>query len=207
MRRCVIVGGAPIQNYDRIRDLIKEDDYIICCDCGLRHMTGLGAAPSLIVGDFDSYENPESETETIVLPTAKDDTDTVYAVREGKKRGFTDFLLIGVIGGRLDHSLVNLYILYDLASEGMTGAASDDYSDIFFITPGNSAYVTDRYSYFSLVSITGNAGGVSIRNAKFPLENAEIRSEYQYAVSNEVLPGGTAEITVKSGGLLLICDL
>lgn len=52
--------------------------------------------PGLIVGDFDSHENPHLDVETIVLPCEKDDTDTVFAVKEAMKRGYTDFLLIDV---------------------------------------------------------------------------------------------------------------
>ena len=55
--------------------------------------------------------------------------------------------------------------------------------------------------------MTGTARGVTIRNARFPLENGEITSEYQYATSNEALPGKTAWITVEEGRLLLIRDI
>ena len=103
MRRCVIVGGADISNYDRINTIITSEDYVIFCDSGLKHMQKLAAMPSLIVGDFDSHENPQLDIETIVLPCEKDDTDTVFAVKEAIKRGFDDFLLIGVVGARLDH--------------------------------------------------------------------------------------------------------
>jgi len=105
MKRCVIVGGADIGSHEYIRDAICEEDYIIFCDSGLKHMDKLSVKPSLIVGDFDSHENPHLNVETIVLPCEKDDTDTVYAVKEAVQRGFDTFLLIGVIGGRLDHTL------------------------------------------------------------------------------------------------------
>ena len=94
MKRCVIVGGADIGRYDRIRAYLWADDFYICCDSGLNHREGLGIAPDLIVGDFDSYENPHLAAETMVLPCEKDDTDTVFAVKEALKRGFQDFLLI-----------------------------------------------------------------------------------------------------------------
>lgn len=215
--RCVIIGGADIGNYPRIRSYLREDDYVIYCDSGLKHREQLDRQPSLIVGDFDSYDNPESDIETIVLPVAKDDTDTVYAVKEGLRRGFRDFLLIGVYGGRLDHTLVNVYILFDLDKRGCTALAVDDYSEMSVISAGDKAgnfgfvpgksYVEDRYPYFSLLNMTGTAKGVTIRGAKFPLEDGEITSEYQYATSNEVIPGETAEITIKEGRLLLIKDV
>ena len=206
--RCVIVGGADIGRYSRIRSYLKDDDYVIYCDSGLRHMKDLGAEPSLIVGDFDSADDPHLETETITLPVAKDDTDSVYALKEGMKRGFREFLLIGVIGMRLDHTLVNTYSLILLCNHGCHGMIVDDYSEIELITgsPERSGYasVSGEYPFFSLVAIEGTASGVSIRDAKFCLEDACIHPYYQFATSNEVLPGRTAQISIKDGKLLLI---
>lgn len=203
--RCVIVGGADISCPGRVTAFLREGDFVICCDSGLRHAGVLGAPPDLIVGDFDSYEDPHSDIETIRLPVAKDDTDTVYAVREGIKRGFKDFLLIGAIGARLDHSLVNVYLLGMLRDNGCRGLIVDDYSEIELICAGDEpALVDSSYPYFSLVATEGIARGVSIKGAKFPLEDAEITPGYQYATSNEALPGETAEITVGEGRLLLI---
>ena len=211
--RCVIVGGAPINNYSRVRRYISNDDFVIYCDSGLRHLEGLGAAPSLIIGDWDSYDDPDLDVETITLPVAKDDTDTVYAMREGMKRGFRDFLLAGAVGARLDHSLVNAYILTTLENRGCHGMIVDDYSEMELISSGNDengtgypgkTLVEDRYPFFSLIALEGEARGVTIRNAKFGLEGASIGPDYQYAVSNEVLPGKSAEITVEDGRLLLI---
>lgn len=212
--RCVIVGGADINDYDRIRAYLKTDDYVIYCDSGLRHMNGLGTAPSLIIGDWDSHNDPHMDVETITLPVAKDDTDTVYAAREAMERGFREFLLIGVIGARLDHSLVNVYILTMLENNGCRGMIVDDYSEMEIIAssvfvedgsllPGR-AQVEDRYPFFSLVATEGEAHGVTIKNAKFCIEDASIGPKYQYATSNEPLPGKTAEITVADGRLLLI---
>ena len=66
------------------------------------------------------------------------------------------------------------------------------------------AEVDDSWSFYSLLSIAGKAGGICITGSKFPLENAELTSEYQYGVSNEVIPGETAKISLSSGALLLV---
>ena len=42
MKRCVVVGGADINNYEYIRDCLCEDDYIVFCDSGLKHIDSLG---------------------------------------------------------------------------------------------------------------------------------------------------------------------
>ena len=205
MSRCIIVGGADINNYDFIRESLQSDDYVIFCDSGLKHLASLQVKPSLIVGDFDSHENPHLDTETIVLPCEKDDTDTVYAMKEAIKRGFDTFLLIGVIGGRLDHTLGNISMLLYLDSHGCKGTTIDDYSEMEIVSSA-PAYIEDKYEFFSLLNITGCAKGITIQNAKYPLNDGEITCEYQYGVSNEVLPGKTAIVSVREGKLLLIKD-
>ena len=205
MKRCVIVGGAGINNYDYIRSRLYVDDYIVFCDSGLRHLEPLQVKPSLIVGDFDSHDNPHLDVETIVLPCEKDDTDTVFAVKEAIKRGFDDFLLIGVVGARLDHTLGNVSILLYLDSFGKKGIIIDDYSEMEIVS-NEPAYIEDSYAFFSLLNVSGTAKGITIENAKYLLNNAEITCEYQYGVSNEVLPGKTAKVSILEGKLLLIKD-
>ena len=205
MKRCVIVGGAGINNYDYIRSRLYVDDYIVFCDSGLRHLEPLQVKPSLIVGDFDSHDNPYLDVETIVLPCEKDDTDTVFAVKEAIKRGFDDFLLIGVVGARLDHTLGNVSILLYLDSFGKKGIIIDDYSEMEIVS-NEPAYIEDSYAFFSLLNVSGTAKGITIENAKYLLNNAEITCEYQYGVSNEVLPGKTAKVSILEGKLLLIKD-
>jgi len=203
MKRCVIVGGADISNYSFIRQTLRADDYVIFCDSGLKHLEQLQVQPGLIVGDFDSHENPLLAVETIVLPCEKDDTDTVYAVKEAVKRGFDDFLLVGVVGERLDHTLGNVSILLYLDSLEKHGCIIDDYSEMEIVSD-KPVSVCDRYGFFSLLNITGCAKGITITGAKYPLNGGEITCEYQYGISNEVLPGETAIVSVKSGKLLLI---
>lgn len=203
MNRCVIIGGADIGEYEMIKHRLRPDDFKIFCDSGLRHADPLSVTPDLIVGDFDSHEKPDLPVETIVLPCEKDDTDTVYAAKEALKRGFSEFLLIGTIGGRIDHTLGNLSILLMLHEQGKNALMLDDYSEIT-VAGKETSFVDGSFSYFSLLCISENAKGVNIVNAKYPLNDAEITCNYPYGISNEPLPGKTAEITVSEGRLLLV---
>ena len=205
MKRCVIIGGAPIGRYDRIRAALSENDYYIYCDSGLKHMEPLGAKPDLIIGDFDSYDRPDTDIETIVLPPVKDDTDTMFAVKEGLRRGFEDFLLVGSLGGRLDHTMVNVYSLLYLDDKGKNGAIADDFSVVRLVSR-TPAEIGPEWAFFSLVNIDGRAHGVTIRDAKYELDDAEIPCSFQYATSNEPLPNKTASVSLREGRLLLICD-
>lgn len=203
MKRCVIVGGADINNPQYVKTRLNKDDFFVFCDCGLRHLDALGVSADLIVGDFDSYKKPYLATETIVLPCEKDDTDTVFAVKKAIARGYDDFLLIGVVGARLDHTLGNVSILLYLDSLGKKGIIIDDYSEMQIVS-GGTVLIEDRYAFFSLLNISGAAKGITIKNAKYPLSDAEIACEYQYGISNEVIPGKAAEVSVGNGRLLLI---
>lgn len=215
-RRAVIIGAAAIGNYDKIASYLQPDkDFYIYCDGGLFHQRKLEAccgrelSPNLIVGDFDSYQLAKDVSvsdfpcQVIHLPREKDDTDTWFAVKEALHRGFTDFLLLGVVGQRLDHSLGNLSILLYLHQQGMQAQLLDDFSQMEIV--GNTPVsVSADFSYFSLLNISGLAKEVTIKNAVYPLDKAEISCTYQYAISNQVLPGQVTEITVGQGSLLLI---
>ena len=203
MARCVIAGGADIGDYALVRSALRPDDLVIYCDSGLKHLEHLQASPGLIVGDFDSHEDPHMDVETITLPREKDDTDTVYAVKEALKRGYDEFLIIGAVGARLDHTLGNVSILFYLDSLGKKASIIDDYSEMEVVS-SEPAFIDGSFSYFSLINMTGTARGITIEGAKFPLTDGEITCEYQYGVSNEVLSGCTAKVTVKEGRLLLI---
>ena len=202
MKRAVIVGSAKINNYKKIKDYLSEDDYFVYCDAGLKHMDELGFKPNLIVGDFDSHENPGLPVETVVLPCEKDDTDTCHALKICIERGFNDYLFLGCIGERMDHTLGNVSLLIMLKEKGLKGMMLDDYSEISLID--KEACIDDTFSFFSLLTLSDAAEGITIENAKYPLDNAVIRSGFQYGVSNEVLKGETAKVKVGRGHLLLI---
>ncbi|MBE6738258.1 MAG: thiamine diphosphokinase [Ruminococcaceae bacterium] len=203
MSRCVIIGGADIYNYDRMKSYLTSEDFYIFCDSGLKHLSSLGVKADLIVGDFDSHPKPDTEGEMIVLPREKDDTDTMFAVKEGIKRGFEEFLLLGVVGGRLDHTLGNVSALLYLNSRGKKAALVDDYSEITVVAQ-EEEFVKDSFQYFSLLNISGVARGIMVENAKYPLKDAEITCEYPYGISNEAERGKRAKVLVKEGRLLLV---
>ena len=204
MKRCVIVGGAAIHNYAAIKRYISDGDFVIYCDCGLRHMEYLAPA-SMVIGDFDSHKNPLLPVETIVLPHEKDDTDSFFAVKTAYDRGYRDFLLLGVFGGRMDHTLANLYMLLWLYNRGCRCTAADDYSE-FELCGSEPVYISDAFEYFSVVAINGRADGITIKNALYELDDGAIDSEFQLGVSNEPVKGKTASVSVKDGILLVIKD-
>ena len=64
--------------------------------------------------------------------------------------------------------------------------------------------IEDTCSYFSVLTVAGDVSGVTIKNAKYPLENASLSADFQLGISNEVLPGQVAEVSVESGKVLVV---
>lgn len=210
MNRVVIVCGARIKDYEFVSSYFMEGDFFIYCDSGLVHedrfLSKVDTKADLIVGDFDSSKKPERATEIIELPVMKDDTDSVYAIKEAVARGYNDILIVGGIGDRFDHSLVNAYALMLINDLGATGTIVDDYSEMTLIDNSISAEIGPEWKYFSLIAISGTASGVTIKNAKYNLNKAKINPAYQYAISNEVAGKIPARVSVGEGVLLLIKD-
>ena len=204
MSRFVIIGGSEIRNYELVRSYFRPSDYYVYCDCGLKHQEALGVMPDLIIGDFDSHAKPQDLHNVIVLPVVKDDTDTIFAVKEGLRRGYDDFLLVGAAGGRQDHNLGNIYALLMLKNAGKSALMIDDWSEMRIIAAGETVRVKRGWRFFSLLNIAGTARGISITGAKYNLDGGEILPEYQYGISNEVM-NDEAVIALEEGSLLLVC--
>lgn len=125
--RCVLIGASPAADPGWIRSQLLPDDCIVCADGGWVIAQKAGAAPRWIVGDFDSSPPPPAGfcERIIYLPTRKDDTDTLFAARLCLQEGFRDFLLLGMTGGRWDHSFANLSVLAFFAENGARAAAAE----------------------------------------------------------------------------------
>ena len=203
-RRAVVIAGGEIISYERVRSFLKPEDYYIFCDSGLFHKEGLNVEPDLIIGDFDSHEKVDTGSEIITLPEMKDDTDSLSGVKLALKRGFKDFLLLGMTGRRMDHTLCNLYLLSYIKSHHGRALIVDDWSEMEVVEK-EEVFISDSYAYFSLIAWKGKCEGVNIENALYPLSNAVIEPEYQYGISNEPLKGGS-RVWVEKGSLLLIKD-
>ena len=182
MNRAVIVCGAKIKDYEFVSSFFAEGDFFIYCDSGLIHedrfLSKSDTKAGLIIGDFDSHQRPERDTEIIELPAMKDDTDSIYAIKEAIARGYKDILIVGAIGERFDHSLVNAYALMLINDLGASGKIVDYYSEMTLVDNRISAEIEPNWRYFSLIAISGTASGITIKNAKYNLDNATINPKY-----------------------------
>ena len=183
----------------------KGNDITIAADSGYNNAVRLGVKPSYAVGDFDSFPEKKipSDVEKLNVPAEKDFTDTMLAVDIAVEKGAKEIIIIGGLDGRLDHTLSNLSILEMLSERHIYASIEDGKNRVRFIKQTSTLIPKSKYKYLSVIAADEKVKGVSIEGCKYPLSNATLRKDRQYAVSNEI-EGNVALISVKKGGLFII---
>lgn len=217
-KRCILIGSSPETDISVISHLMHIDDYIICADGGYIFAEMLGIDPDLIVGDFDSSKKPENcSSEIISLPTRKDDTDMFYAVKEGIKRGCTEFIMVGATGGRLDHTYANFCALKYIADREIPGCIVDAKNEIHILNSLfnnnqtesmiNSLTIQNKVGYgFGIFPFGCAKCTVSLSGFEYNVNKAELTSDFPLGVSNRVI-NESAKVYVHSGCAIIILEV
>ena len=227
--RCIMMCAGE---YHPMEIDIRQDDFVVAVDGGLVHLLEAGIEPDLLLGDFDSLEeaaltgNNDSGgkilSETIAryramgpdhflqLPVAKDDTDTMAAVKLGFEKGYREFLIYGAMGGRPDHLMANIQTMLFVLHNGGRARMLDRQTRMTVIGPGEFRLPADFEGTVSLFAMDGCLEHVTIRGLKYEVEDAEIRNDLPIGCSNETLPSGSrAEPVISIGkgeGLLIMTE-
>ena len=190
---CVILGSASVEGDCIPEDLCAKDAYLICADGGVDTAARLGLHPDLIVGDFDSLEGElPQDVETIHLPVEKDETDLLYGVKEGFRRGYNQFVLLGALGGpRFDHSIASLCVLSYIADRGGRGVLADGRTRVFVLSSGR------------LVFTDFDTCRVTYKGLQYPLLDYTLQLNDALGVSNSIVED-RAEVLLHQGRALVI---
>ena len=116
MKKCIVLanGKPPAKE---IFSFLRENNYstLICADGGANKAKKLGLIPDYIIGDLDSihqstikFFKPSSK---IIQLKRQNDTDVEKCLKFAIKNKFSEAVLLGVTGNRLDHTLCNLGIV------------------------------------------------------------------------------------------------
>lgn len=198
--KCLIVSGgdfAPLPSPD-------ADTFVIACDRGYAYAARCGIVPNLLVSDFDSYTGPVDPAVPLRrLPTEKDDTDTMSAIRAALAQGCTEGLLCCALGGRLDHTLANLQSLLFAEEHGLKLRIQSPDAEVHVLRNGRLRLPRRDGFSLSVFALSERCRGVSIRGAKYPLEEVELTNAFPLGVSNEWRED-EAEISVCDGALLIV---
>lgn len=203
MRALIYTGGTICP--EGITDHPRGDDITIAADSGIRNAERMGVTVDFAVGDFDSF--PEQEipkgTEIITVPAEKDFTDTQLAVDVALSKGAEEIVIVGGLGGRLDHTLSTLGILEKLYDGNVRVLLTDGNNRVRYIRSTSELIPRGHYRYFSVLAADPKVKGVTIEGGKYPLKNKTLTRTNQFAVSNEI-EKNCALISVKKGGIFII---
>ena len=202
----VYIVGAGSVCPDDFRFQKRDEDLLIAADAGFLALKNAGILPDILVADFDSMPEPLFSGRLIRLPVVKDDTDTVYAVKEGLRLGYRKFVIIGGLGGsRFSHSLANVQVLSYLKANGAEGELCFGKTKVRLITEGERIrFEVEECGTVSLFSYTERAV-VSIHGLQYEGERIELSSEFPLGVSNH-LAGRAGEVTVHQGKVLIVTE-
>jgi thiamine pyrophosphokinase len=195
------------------RKAAQEDTPVICADGGGEAARAWGINPRLLVGDMDSissqtlaYFQNSPEVEIRRLPVEKDETDlemALYAALEYEAKNIT---IVGGLGGRLDHTLGNLYLIAApaLVEAGARARLLGEQEEVYLIRGGDQLTIEGQTGeLLSLIPLAGEAQGVYTDNLYYPLKGETLFIGPTRGVSN-VFTAPQATISLEAGMLLAI---
>lgn len=208
MTICALVAACDF-NAEHFRESYEAGlfDQVYAVDAGFAYLEELGCAPDMAIGDFDSLGYVPKAKRVVKHPVHKDKSDLELAFDRVKLRKFSEVIVYGAIGGRLDHTIANLQMAARFAEGGI---------DVTFIAPdcairilvGPDAYelpVLEKGTV-SVFSATDVSIGVIERGMEYSLNDEALTNRTSRGLSNELI-GEEAAVAVESGTLYIFHPL
>ncbi len=181
---------------------------MICADGGVRTARTLGITPHVVIGDFDSADAAllswarRRGARLIAHPREKDRTDTELAVEHAVEAGAEELDLLGVLGGRIDHTLANIGLLLRIAGQQKRARILQGRVELF-LAGVHTSVPGRRGDLVSLIPLADSATGVTTQGLRYPLDDGVLRITTTLGVSNEItaLP---ASVSIRRGWLLVV---
>ena len=204
MKPAVIFAGGKM-DAAKVWDQEERDDWlVICADGGYCHAAALGIVPDMIIGDCDSCEIPyPKEVSHRIYPSEKDETDTELCLNWAIEQGCQEVLILGGLGGRLDHEFAHFNLLLNGLNRGVQVRLRNEQNEIFMRNTPFSIEAGDK-KYVSFFPYGGNVEGFSIKGLKYELAPMTLTCDMVRTACNEFLPGKKGEISFQNGNVLVM---
>lgn len=212
MKRCLIMTGGIMELPFARAYLEKEAfDKVIAVDGGLEAVKALGLEPDMIVGDFDTVKQETLDyyrsKEHIVWDARqpeKDETDTELALMQAQAAGCTQIVILGATGGRMDHTLGNIHLLFSCLQKGIEAYILDSQNRIYLIDGEHLFRRSETWGkYISFVPLTEQVKGITLTGFKYPLNLKDIGIGTSLCISNE-LSAEEGSITLVEGVVIVV---
>jgi thiamine pyrophosphokinase len=209
-KKIIIISGGRFGDPIFFKKKIAEIGafLIIVCDGGVRHLQKLGIKPDVIIGDMDSIEPAQlksysaQDVKIIKYSANKDFTDTELALDYALNLKPTAIYIWGALGGRLDHTLANVFLLRKGQKAGIRTYLIDEYCEAFIVNR-EAAFVDAKGVTVSLFAFSPKVEGLSLSGFVYPLKDAILTMGELPGISN-IINKAHAKISVRVGNLLVI---
>lgn len=209
-RACVVLNGE-VRDYEKLKSIILSKDYgtIIAIDGGANHLYKMGIKADYIVGDLDSIEEKVFEkskdegVEYYKYPCKKDETDSELGILLAIEKGNMCIDIYAALGGRIDHELINIGLLYYILKKGVYPRIISETEDIYILENDEIAIEGNKGDIVSVIPCKGDAKGVTLRDLEYPLDEFDLEYSTPRGVSNVMLDN-VCHINVRDGCLLIV---
>ena len=208
MNRAVIFVNGVVRDYSLILPQLKTGDFIIAADGGLKHIHKLKLKPSLVVGDMDSISASDldiaeyQQTEIVRFGKEKDETDMELAINAAITRGYREILVVAGLGGRLDQTIANLFLMFHVDYQKCAITFDDGIEEVNLIRDIHEVYGSPG-DLVSLIPLGGDCKGVSTEDLKYPLQKETLVQYKTRGISNEMI-NTRAIVSIENGVALCI---
>ncbi len=204
MSKFAILLGGPITPTPRLKRQL-DGARVIAADSGMAHAATLKLVPEIWVGDFDSspqklvdhWHNVPRQAH----PAEKDASDGELAISEALRRGATSLILVGGMGGQLDHVLAHVGFLLALAKRDidvfMTSGSEEAWGLVHKLEI-NDANNGQRLSVLPFTDLVG----FTISGVKWPLAGRNVKLGTAQTLAN--VATGAVKLSLNAGSAVVV---
>lgn len=179
--RSLLFANGELHDGPAVREALNNYDVAYAADGGYEIAKELDVEVTAVIGDLDSIQS-EPSCETVMHPKEKEETDLELTIDYALAAGATTCVIIGAMGGRIDHTLANIFLLGKYIDRDITIVSGDE--TLRLLKPGKHSLSGKIGSTFSLLAFSETAEGITLAGAHYPLENATLSHNEVRGVSN-----------------------
>lgn len=203
MRSALIVAAGVAPTAELIRS--TQCDFVFAVDGGVGPLRAAEVPPTHLIGDMDSAAADDrawAESHGAVVldfPPAKDQTDLELALVAAEEAGAEQLIVLGVAGGREDHSLGNWATLCSPRVASVEVRSADSIAHVVRTALTMAGEAGDMISIIPW----GGTAEVSTTGLRWPLTRAVLSPFEALGISNEFV-GESAGVAVHEGVAIVV---
>ena len=202
----IFLNGIMNAKSSFYKEILKDKKNIFCADGGLKYALEIGVVPLEIWGDLDSVDKSLVEkaqrkgSKVVEFDSRKDFTDGELILSEIVKRDFKKVVVFGGLGGRTDHLLTNLNLLFKFENVIFV-----DEKETIFKVKNKTEIKGENGKTISFIPMSDVVRGITLKGFEYPLNNYTVKRGESICTSN-IIKSDCAVVEFEEGKLLGIIE-